>query len=138
MSELFDAMTIATHGMRAQGTRIRVISENVSNANTAATTPGADPYTRQIISFKNEYDREMGRDRITVDKVEKVQNEPFPIKYMPDHPGADESGHVKMPNVNPLIEAMDMREAQRTYEANLGMVEQSRTMFLQTIDLLRR
>ncbi|MDP7143645.1 MAG: flagellar basal body rod protein FlgC [Alphaproteobacteria bacterium] len=137
MSDLFEAMTISSYGMRAQGTRMRVISENMANANTAAPTPEEDPYTRKVVTFKNELDREIGVNKVQVDKVEQETKEPYPLKFMPDHPGANEQGYVRLPNVNPLIEAMDMREAQRTYEANLGMIEQSRTMMMQTIDLLR-
>ena len=137
MSDLFEAMTISSYGMRAQGTRMRVISENMANANTAAPTPEEDPYTRKVVTFKNELDREIGVNKVQVDKVEQETKEPYPLKFMPDHPGANEQGYVRLPNVNPLIEAMDMREAQRTYEANLGMIEQSRTMMMQTLDLLR-
>lgn len=138
MSDLYNVLSISAHGMKAQGTRLRVISENMANANTAAPTPEEDPYTRQVITFKNVLDREIGVKQVEVDKIEPRQVRPFPTKFMPDHPGADENGYVKMPNVDPLIEAMDMREAQRSYEANLGMIEQSRNMILQTIDLLRR
>ena len=138
MSELFSAMSISAHGMRAQSERVRVISENMANASTAAPTPEEDPYTRQFITFKNEMDRTLGENVVQVDKIDQDHKKPFPVKYMPDHPGADENGYVKLPNVDPLIEAMDMQEAQRSYEANLGMIEQSRNMILQTIDLLRR
>lgn len=138
MSELFSAMTISAHGMRAQSERIRVVSENMANANTAAPTPGEDPYTRQFIVFKNEADRKLGFDTVQVSKIDQDTKTPFKTKYMPDHPGADENGYVKLPNVNTLIETMDMQEAQRSYEANLGMIEQSRNMILQTIDILRR
>ena len=138
MSELFSAMSISAHGMRAQSERVRVISENMANASTAAPTPEEDPYTRQFITLKNEMDRTLGENVVQVDKIDQDHKKPFPVKYMPDHPGADENGYVKLPNVDPLIEAMDMQEAQRSYEANLGMIEQSRNMILQTIDLLRR
>jgi len=138
MSELFSAMSISANGMRAQSERVRVISENMANADTAAPTPGEDPYTRQFITFKNELDRQAGVKMVEVDSIEQDRKKPFPTKYMPDHPGADENGYVQMPNVDTLIEAMDMREAQRSYEANLGMIEQSRNMVLQTIDILRR
>ncbi len=138
MRELFSAMTISAHGMRAQSERVRVISENMANASTAAPTPEEDPYTRQFIVFKNVLDREMGQKTVEVSKIDEDRRKPFPVKYMPDHPGADENGYVRMPNVDPLIEAMDMQEAQRSYEANLGMIEQSRNMLLQTIDILRR
>lgn len=138
MSELYNALGVSASGMRAQSTRIRVISENIANADTAATTPGGDPYTRQQVTFKNVLDRESDLKKVGVDKVMQDTKRPFPVKFMPDHPGADENGYVKMPNVDPLIEAMDIREAQRTYEANLGMIEQSRNMVMQTIDILRR
>lgn len=138
MSELFDAMSISSSGMRAQSTRLRVISENIANASTAATAPGENPYTRRNITFKNVLDRELGVDTVRVDRISNDTKRPYPVKYMPDHPGADENGYVKMPNVDPLIEMMDMKEAQRSYEANLGLIDQSRSMIMQTIDLLRR
>ena len=137
-SELLNAMSISASGMRAQGTRIRVITENVANASTTGETPGADPYRRQTITFKNELDRQDGVRKVMVDDVGQDRETPFTLKYMPDHPAADERGYVKMPNVRPMIEMMDIREAQRSYEANLGMIEQSRTMVLRTIDLLRQ
>lgn len=133
---LMDSMAISAMGMKAQGVRIRTISENVANADTAANTPDEDPYARQVTTFKNVLDRKMGFKTVQVDKVEKDTKTPFPKKYMPDHPGADESGYVQMPNVDSLIEFMDMREAQRSYEANLGMIRQARSMILRTIELL--
>lgn len=136
-SEILDAMKISAQGMRVQGTRIRVITENVANADTTGDTPGADPYRRQNITFKNTLDRELGIKTVKVDKIGLDREAPFRLKYMPDHPAADANGYVKMPNVNTLIEMMDIREAQRSYEANLGMIEQARTMALRTIDILR-
>ncbi|MEZ5815130.1 MAG: flagellar basal body rod protein FlgC [Alphaproteobacteria bacterium] len=136
-SELINAMAISSSGLRAQGTRIRVITENVANANTTGTTPGADPYRRQTITFKNEMDKNLGVRTVGVDDIGQDTKTPFSLKFMPDHPAADENGYVKMPNVQPLIEMMDIQEAQRSYEANLGMIEQSRTMMRQTIDMLR-
>lgn len=138
MTDLYNAMTISASGMKAQSTRVRVISENIANADTAASTPNEEPYTRQVITFKNQLDREMGLRKVEVDKIDEKRNKPFPVKYMPDHPGADENGYVRMPNVDTLIETMDMQEAQRSYEANLGLVGQSREMIMQTIDLLRQ
>lgn len=137
MSDLFDTMTISSHGMRAQGERVRVISENIANVGTAANTPDADPYQRKTITFKNHMDRELGYRIVDVDSIDDDVETPFPEKYMPDHPGANEMGYVRMPNVNLLIEMSDMREAQRSYEANLGMLTQSREMTARTIDLLR-
>ncbi len=139
MSEqLFGALSISASGMKAQSTRLRVISENLANADTAAATPTEKPYTRKSITFKNELDRAQGVERVEVDKVRQDNKRPYPMKFMPDHPGADANGYVKMPNVDPLVEIMDMREAQRSYEANLGMIDQSRSMISQTIDILRR
>ncbi len=137
-SEILNAMQISASGMRTQGTRIRVITENVANANTTGQTPGSDPYRRQTITFKNEMDRELGIRKVEVDEIGEDRTTAFELRYMPDHPAANEEGYVKMPNVKTMIEMMDIREAQRSYEANLGMIEQSRTMVLRTIDLLRQ
>lgn len=136
-SPIFDSMQISASGMRAQGTRLRVISENIANAGTTGDTPGADPYQRQTISFKNELDRAEGFKKVNVNKIGVDKESDFTLKYEPDHPAADDKGYVKYPNVKTLIEIMDSREAQRSYEANLGMIEQARTMALRTIDMLR-
>ncbi|MAF68408.1 MAG: flagellar basal body rod protein FlgC [Micavibrio sp.] len=130
-------MAISSHGMRAQGSRVRVIAENLANKDTGPTRPGEDPYIRQVITFENEMDKNIGSKIVKVKDVEKVDKEQFVLKYMPDHPAADDQGYVRMPNINSLIEMMDMREATRSYEANLGMVEQSRDMMLRTIDMIR-
>jgi len=137
MTDILNAMTISANGMRAQGTRIRVISENIANADTTGLTAGSDPYSRQTISFKNVLDRELGINIVEVNKIGVDRVKPFSLKYNPDHPAANEDGYVKMPNVNTMMEMMDVREAQRSYEANLGMIEQSRAMLSRTIDLLR-
>lgn len=136
--EILGAMSISASGMRAQSTRVRVVSENLANSGTAAARPDEKPYTRQIVTFKNVLDKQVGQDLVKVKEISQDTSKPYPVKYMPDHPGADENGYVRMPNVDMLIETMDMREAQRSYEANLGMLDQSRNMALQTIDLLRR
>ncbi len=135
--DIINAMQISAMGMKAQGARIRVASENLANADTAATTPGGDPYTRQVISFENRLDRELGIRMVDVKDITDDKPDAYPTRYMPDHPGADENGIVKLPNVNTLVEMMNVREAQRSYEANLGMIEQSKTMVTRTIDLLR-
>lgn len=137
MDNLFGTMTISAFGMRAQSERIRMISENVANAESAAGTPNEDPYKRKKITFKNELDKQYGIDLVKVDKIDDTTNQPFPVRFMPDHPGADEKGYVRMPNVNTIIEMADFREAQRSYEANLGMIEQARSMMQRTIDILR-
>lgn len=136
-SDMFGAMLVSASGMKAQGARVRVIAENVANADSTGQTPGADPYKRQTISFSNELDKQMGVQLVQVDRIGVDKNAEFTMQYMPDHPAADASGYVKLPNVNMLIEMMDMREAQRSYEANVGLIEQARSMILRTIDLLR-
>ncbi len=135
--DMVDAMMISANGMRAQGTRIRVITENVANADTTGLTPGADPYARQTISFKNELDRKLDLRLVKVDDIDIDRNSPFNLKYDPSHPAANAEGYVKTPNVNTMLEMMDIREAQRSYEANLGLIEQTRAMISRTIDLLR-
>jgi flagellar basal-body rod protein FlgC len=136
--QLFGALNISANGMRAQSTRVRVVSENLANANTAATAPGEQPYQRQVVTFKNIMDRKVGFKTVQVDEIQPDSKKPFPLKYMPDHPGANEDGYVMMPNVDTLIETMDMREAQRSYEANLGMLDQSKSMMMSTISILSR
>lgn len=133
----YAAMTTSAYGMRAQGERTRIISENIANANTASKVAGGDPYARKEILFKNVLDRQSGINLVKVDEIRRDPNAEFNLKYMPDHPGANEAGYVKMPNVNTLIEMNDMREAQRSYEANLSMMENSRSMATRTIDILR-
>ncbi len=136
-SSMWNTMTISAYGMKAQSERSRVISENIANAGTAALTPEGQPYTRKIITFKNEMDRAYKTDLVKVEDIADDTRTEFPLKYMPDHPGANAAGYVKMPNVNMIIELNDMREAQRSYEANLGMMENSRNMAQRTIDMLR-
>lgn len=136
-ADLMTAMKISSAGMRVQGTRVRVITENIANADTTGETPGSDPYRRQTISFKNVMDREAGTKMVEVNKIGVDKKDDFILKFMPDHPAADERGYVKTPNIQTLVEMMDVREAQRSYEANLGMIEQSRTMIMRTVDLLR-
>ena len=136
-SSMWNTMTVSAYGMKAQSERSRIISENIANAQTAALTPDGQPYTRKIITFQNEMDRAYKSDLVKVKDVENDRKTEYPLKYMPDHPGANEAGYVKMPNVNMVIELNDMPEAQRSYEANLGMMENSRSMAMRTIDMLR-
>lgn len=134
--DLYKAMTVSAAGMKAQGTRLKVIAENIANANTTAETPGDMPYRRKVVTFQNMLDRQAGVDTVRVNKI-GVDKSDFQRKYDPTHPSADSEGYVLLPNVNSLIEAMDMREAQRSYEANLSVVEASRTMLNRTVELLR-
>ena len=134
--DLMDSLAISAAGMRVQGERLRVISENIANADSVSEVPGGDPYRRKTITFQNALNREMGIDLVKVQKVGLDPSE-FTKKYDPGNPAADKSGYVKLPNVNALIEMNDMREAQRSYEANLKVIEVARGMLTRTIDLLR-
>lgn len=137
MDDLLKTMRISSAGMRAQGTRLRVISENVANAGSLPQSPGEMPYRRKIITFKNTLDRSIGLDTVRADKIVEDKSE-FKKRYDPNHPAADQDGYVQTPNVNSLIEMMDMREAQRSYEANLNVIKSSKSMLSSTIDILRR
>lgn len=137
MAEMWNTMMVSAYGMKAQGERTRIIAENIANANTAALTPDGNPYTRKLITFKNVMDRQYNTDLVKVKDVTEDKRGEYQMKYMPDHPGANAAGYVKMPNVNMMIEMNDMREAQRSYEANLGMMENSRNIAQRTIDMLR-
>ena len=135
--ELSGAMKIAASGLDVQSRRLRVVSENLANANSTGTTPGADPYSRKTISFKSELDRASGQELVRVASIDQSRA-PFRVQYDPSHPAADEKGNVKLPNVSVLVELSDMREANRAYEANLQIVKQVREMTSMLIDLLRR
>ena len=134
--DLMKAMEMAAMGMKAQGVRMKVISENLANADTTAKSPNQNPYRRQLVTFKNVLDRTSGIDKVEVNKIVKDQSA-FHLKYDPGNPAANAQGYVKMPNVQPLIELADMREAQRTYEANLGIIDMSRSMMMRTIDAIK-
>ena len=135
--DLLTSMNVAVSGLKAQGGRMRVIAENIANANSTAKSPQEDPYQRKIVTFEQELNKELGATVVKVGRAEKDTSE-FGMRFMPSHPAADENGYVKTPNVNSLVESMDMREAQRSYEANLSVIRTSRSMVSQTIDLLRR
>jgi flagellar basal-body rod protein FlgC len=137
MAQLESAMSIAATGLRAQSARMRVIAENVANADSTATTAGGDPYRRRIAVFQAELDRATGLPHVEMTRTAPDTSE-FSIRYEPGHPAADELGYVKYSNVNALIELMDLRSAQRAYEANLNVIENARSMQSRTLDLLRR
>ena len=134
--DMFTSLKLSAAGMKAQGTRLRVISENLANADSLPTEPGKLPYRRKMITFKNAMDKNVGQSVVKVDKVRPDPSE-FTRRFDPNHPAADAQGYVQAPNVNSLIEMMDMREAQRSYEANLSAIRTSRTMMQGTIDILR-
>jgi len=136
-NSMWNTMMISAYGMKAQGERTRVISENIANAGTGALTPTSEPYTRKIITFKNTMDKQYGTNLVKVKDIADDHKTDYELKYMPDHPGANSAGYVKMPNVNMIVELTDMREAQRSYEANMGMMENYRSMSMRTIDMLR-
>ncbi len=136
MTDLDKAMNISAAGMKAQGARLRVISENIANAGSTALTPGGDPYRRKLVTFGATLDRELGMELVEVQNVTRDSAD-FGQRYQPGHPAADDSGYVKISNVNSLVEMTDMREAQRSYEANLRVMQAARTMLQRTIDLLR-
>ena len=133
---LKDAMQISAAGMRAQGQRLRVISENLANADSTSQTPGGEPYRRKIMTFKNVLDRSINADMVRVNKI-MPDSKDFELKYDPSHPAANAEGYVLRPNVSSLVELSDMREAQRSYEANLSVIETSKAMLSRTIGLLR-
>ena len=130
------SMGIATSGLRAQAGRMRVISENIANADSTAATAGGDPYRRKVPSFSSTLDRALGAKVVTLGRI-RPDNSAFNVKYEPGNPAADASGNVKRPNVNPLVEMSDMREAQRSYEANLNIISATRRMILRTLDILK-
>jgi flagellar basal-body rod protein FlgC len=129
-------MQVATSGMIAQNIRVRVISQNIANAESLATSPGGKPYQRQTVSFKSVMDRASGVEVVEVGKI-GVDRTEFGRQFNPGHPAADANGYVQLPNVKPLIEMVDLRQAQRSYEANLRVVDVARTMVARTLDLLR-
>ncbi len=133
---LVSSLRVAGSGLETQSARLRVVAENIANAQSTGSSAGADPYARKTITFESELDRATG-DNIVAIKSIGADKTPFRIEHMPGNPAADAKGDVKMPNVDLLFEMEDMREANRSYEANLQVVKQSRDMITQTIDLLR-
>ena len=134
--DLAKALAISAYGMDAQTTRLRVIAENLANQDTTGSSPGADPYRRKVVEFEGRMDRSLGEETVHVRRIEPVPGD-FALRYDPSHPGADAKGYVKVPNVNSFVEIMDMREAQRTYSANLNVMEASRSMLTRTIAMLK-
>jgi len=128
-------LDIAYSGMTAQTQRLKVIAENLANAESTATTPGGDPYRRQVVTFAQTFDQAIDAKKVKVGGVVPVQG-PFQKKYEPNHPAADADGYVLLPNVDPITELMDMREAQRGYQANLNIIDAVKAMVSRTIDLL--
>lgn len=136
MDDLFKTFRISAAGMKTQGTRLRVISENLANANSLPTQPGEMPYRRKVVTFKNELDSATGANLVSVNRV-NTDPSAYTTKYDPSHPAADANGYVLAPNVNSLIEMSDMREAQRSYEANLSVIKATKTMLQNTLGVMR-
>jgi flagellar basal-body rod protein FlgC len=134
--DLSKALEISASGMTAQTTRLRVIAENLANQDTTGSTPGADAYRRKTVTFDDAIDHMTGESTLRVKKVGR-DNSAFPLRYDPSHPAADSRGYVKTPNVNSFVEVMDMKEAQRTYNANLSVMQVSRGMLTRTIEMLK-
>src|SRR4030088_2929270 len=130
------SMSIATSGLRAQAGRMRVISENIANADSTPQSAGADPYRRKVPTFHSELDRTLDTQLVELGKVQ-TDTSAFRLKYEPGHPAADTNGNVKYPNVNSLVEMTDMRDAQRSYEANVNVISATRRMIQRTLDILR-
>jgi len=129
-------MSIAASGLRAQAGRMRIISENIANADSTPTAPGGNPYRRRMPTFVSEVDRALGARVVELGRV-ATDTSDFRTKYEPGHPAADRNGYVKYPNVNTLVEMTDMREAQRSYEANVNVISATRRMIQRTIDILK-
>jgi len=134
--DLMKSIAIAASGLHAQSGRMQVISENIANADSTPAQAGSDPYRRQIATFKSEMDNALGA---RVVKLGPVKTDPtdFQVKNKPGHPAADISGNVKYPNVNPLIEMTDMRDAERSYSAGLNVINATRAMIQRTLDILK-
>ena len=134
--DFLKSIAIAASGLRAQAGRMRVISENIANADSTAPTPGADPYRRKVPTFRTEVDRALDAQVVAMGRVRTDQSD-FRLKYEPGHPAADANGNVKYPNVNSLVEMTDLKEAQRSYEANINVISASRRMIQRTIEILK-
>ena len=134
--DLQKALTISARGMTAQTSRLRVIAENLANQDTTGTSPGTQPYRRKTISFANSVDRAAGVEAVKVKKVGRDMSE-LPLRFDPGHPAADNRGYIRVPNVNSFVEVMDMKEAERSYGANLNVLQVSRSMLTRTIEMLK-
>jgi flagellar basal-body rod protein FlgC len=129
-------MRVGASGLEAQSRRLRVIAENMANAHSTGRTPGSDPYARRVITFESQLDEAANANLVRVSSIEQPRAT-FRVEHMPGHPAADANGFVRMPNIDLVVEAADMREANRSYEANLQAIKQAREMISMTLDLLR-
>jgi len=131
------SMAVVASGMKAQSERMKTIAENIANANSTASSPGGDPYRRKIATISSQFDRELGATTVKAGKTITDKSD-FRTQYDPGNPNADAKGYVKLPNVDSLVEIMDMREAQRSYEADLTAMDANKSMLAKTIDLLNK
>ena len=131
------SMAVAASGLRAQTERMKTIAENIANASSTSQTPGGDPYRRKIATMTSSFDRELGANMVAAGKPDTDKSE-FRSQYDPGNPNADSKGYVKLPNVDSLVEIMDMREAQRSYEADLTVMDSTKQMLAKTVDLLSK
>lgn len=134
--DLLDTIHVSSSGLKTQQDRLKVVSQNIANAESIGTRQGELPYRRKTISFKNALDRESGVQMVKTNKISTDKSD-FVRKFEPNHPEADAQGYVLYPNINPINEMMDMREARRGYEANLNVIEASKSMLTQTINIIR-
>jgi flagellar basal-body rod protein FlgC len=134
--DFLKTISVAASGLKAQSGRMRVIAENIANADSTGEKPGADPYRRKVPTFTRKFDRELEASVVELGRIRPDQTA-FKTRHEPGHPAADAAGNVKLPNVEPVIETMDMREAQRSYEANLNLITATRRMISRTLDMLR-
>lgn len=134
--DFMKSIGIAASGLRAQAGRMRIISENIANADSTGQTPGSDPYRRKVPTFSSQLDRALDANVVSLGRVQPDMSD-FKTRYEPGNPAADTNGYVKYPNVNTLVEMTDMRDAQRSYEANLNIVTATRRMIERTLDILK-
>jgi len=130
------SMAVAASGLRAQTDRMKTIAENIANANSTSQTKGGDPYRRKIATITQNFNEELGATLVNSGKPLPDKSD-FKSQYDPGNPNADAQGYVKLPNVDSLVEIMDMRDAQRSYEADLTMMQTSKQMMASTVDLLK-
>ena len=130
------SLSIAASGLKAQSGRMRIISENIANADSTSNVAGGQPYQRKVASFSAHFDDALGAQLVELGRIQR-DTSAFPTKYEPGHPAANAAGYVMTPNVNSLVEQMDLREAQRSYEANLGVIGATRRMVAKTLEILR-
>ncbi len=134
--DFLKTISVAASGLKAQSGRMRVIAENIANADSTADKPGADPYRRKVPSFNRRFDKDLEASVVELGRI-RTDRTTFRTRFDPGHPAADQKGEVKLPNVNSLVETMDMREAQRSYEASLNLISATRRMISRTLEILR-